>query len=58
MCKEPAAGNLSVGQRANQGNMQEQEDTTNELIKACDVAITAFTFDISGSLLSPHPECN
>lgn len=49
MCKGPAVGNLSVGQRANQGNTQEQEDTIKELIKACHVAITAFTFDISKS---------
>ena len=49
--------NLSAGQRAEQGNMQE-EDIIKELIKACHVAITVFTVDISGSLLSHHNKCN
>lgn len=56
MCKEAAAGNLSVGQRANQANMQEQDDTIKELIKS--IPCTGFTFDISRSPLTQTQDCS
>lgn len=55
MCREPAVGNLSAGQRAERGNTPEQQDTK-ELIKTCHAAITAFTEGASVRLLSPHQQ--